>query len=203
MGDFGAIADAGETIVGLLRDRMADLVDEGRIELASPVDDDLKGNVRLTVFLYDVDGVPRPTDGQQPAPSGGTRSEEPLRLELKYLLTAHPGGGNGSATASAKTVEEQRVLGRAMQVLGDNAIVEEPDLHGSLGTGGETLRLSLLPEATDTVVNLWNTFQGEAFRPSAAYLATPIEIESRRETPSERVEEARFEGHVRVGESDG
>lgn len=191
------------TIVGLLRDRMVDLVDEDRIALASPVDDDLKGNVRLTVFLYDVGGAPGPTDGQQPAPSGGTRSEEPVRLELKYLLTAHPGGGNGSATSSAKTAEEQRVLGRAIQVLGDNAIVEEPDLRGSLAAGGETLRLSLLPESTDTVVNLWNTFQGEPYRPSVAYLATPVEIESRRETPIERVEEARFEGHVRIGESDG
>ena len=200
MADHGAIADAGETLVELLRDRMAGLVTEQQVVLASPVDDDLGNAVRLTLYLFDVseDGHRRNSEPDPTAASGG----EPLRLELSYLLTAHPGKATGNTTTTAKTIDEHTVLGRAMQVLNDNAVVDGPDLRGSLAADDEALRVSILPESTDRTVNVWNTFQGEPYRPSVAYLVTPVEIESRRDEPIERVEEFRIEEYVQTGGSD-
>lgn len=201
MGDHGSIADAGKTLVELLRDRMTETgpLSTNEIVLASPVDDDLANIVRLTVFLFDVEGS-TPMDGAR----RNDGLDEPLRLDLKYLLTAHPGKENSDTSTTARTASEHRVLGRAMQVLRDNAIIEGPDLRGSLspdddGGDNERLEVSLLAEPTDSLVNLWNTFGNEPYRPSVAFLVTPVEIESRRETPVERVEHVRFEEHVPGG----
>lgn len=193
MGDHAAIADAGRTLVELLRDRMTGtgLLSTNQIVLASPVDDDLNNDVRLTVFLFDVRGTTPMEGAQRDAGPDGS-----LGLDLKYLLTAHPGKENSSTSTTARTANEHTVLGRAMQVLRDNAIIEGPDLQGSLSTDDERIEVSLLAESTDSVVNMWNTFGNEPYRPSVAYLATPVEIESRREKPVERVERVRFEEYA-------
>lgn len=199
MGDHGAIADAGRTLVALLRDRMTGLLTSDQVVLASPVDDDLDDDVRLTVFLFDVDGT-TPPSGERRGRATGT--DDPLRVELKYLLTAHPGREDSTTKTTARTANEHTVLGRAMQVLDDNAIVEGPDLRGSLADDDERLQVSVLSETADTVVNLWTTFQDAPYRPSVSYLVTPVEIESRRESAGERVEEFRVEEHVRTGGGD-
>jgi hypothetical protein len=201
MGDHGAIADVGETLVELLRDRMT-LVSDDQIALASPVDTDLKSKVRLTLYLFDIDGsLPQSNRGRQPS-TNGTAPRDSLRLELTYLLTALPVESNGSTTPTDKSKNEHTVLGRAMQVLADNAIVDGPDLYGSLATDDEALHVSILPETTDTVVNLWNTFQDEPYHPSVSYLVTPVDIESREDVSTARVEQFRVEEHVRTGGDD-
>jgi hypothetical protein len=199
VGDHGAIADAGETIVDLLRDRMADLVnDDKQIVLASPVDDDLQQKVRLTVYLFDVDRTGHSQSGER----RGSVADDALALDLKYLLTAHPGQRTSSTTTTTETLNEHKMLGRAMQVLHDNAIVRGPDLRGSLADGDEVLELSVLPETTDTVVNVWNTFEGEPYRPSVSYLATPVTIEPREPAGGERVTDATFKEYLRTGGDD-
>jgi len=199
MGDHNAIADAGDTLVELLRDRMTRFQDKTVIQLASPVDEDLQSNVRLTVFLYEVTTA-TPMD----TPQSNGRSPGPLRVDLTYLLTAHKGTEEqgSSITTTDKTKNRHMLLGRAMQILRDNAIVEGPDLRGSLAEGDETLQISLLPEGTNTAVNIWNTFQDEPYETSVAYLVSPIEIESRHEESSERVEQIRVNEHVPGNDTD-
>lgn len=202
MGDEGAIADVGKTLVELLRTRMDDSLTDDQIVLASPVDDDLKPKVRLTLFLFAVDRSAHHSNVEHRLPSDGPQTREPLSLDLKYLLTAHEGKGNGGTSTTVKSMDVHTVLGRAMQVFQDNAIVQGPDLYGSLATDDEPLQLSILPETTNTVVNLWNTFQGEPYRPSVTYLATPVDIESRHEEPVERVEHVRVDESIRTGDGD-
>lgn len=201
MGDHGAVADAGETLVKLLRDRIT-LVSDDQIVLASPVDEDLKNKVRLTVFLFDVDRSTPAATPEHSAPTDGISTREPVRLDLKYLLTALPVKGNGSTTTTDKSKNEHAVLGRAMQVLRDNAIVSGSDLQGSLAEGDEALQVSMLSETTDTIMNLWNTFREEPYHPSVTYLVTPVEIESRREMAVDRVEQFQVQEHVRTGGED-
>lgn len=200
VGDDGAVADVGRTLVELLRDRMDGLSDD-EIALASPVDADLKPKVRLTLFLYSLERSAHHGDSRHRVQSDG-RTHPPLDLDLTYLLTAHEGKGNGGVSTTQKTLDVHTILGRAMQVFHDNAIVRGPDRYGSLSDDDEPLRLSILPGTAEAVVNLWSTFQGDAYKPSVAYLVTPVEIESRRETPVERVEEIRVEERVPSGGDD-
>lgn len=201
MGDHGAIADAGNSLVGLLRDHMAAMLnDPKQIVLASPVDDDLKQTVRLTVYLYDVNRSGHVRGGG--VPDDIPEPDEPLGLDLKYLLTAHSGQSTSGTTTTTETMNEHTMLGRAMQVLHDNAILRPPALRGSLADGGEVLEVSLLTETTDTVVNIWNTFEGEAYRPSVSYLVTPVAVEPHEPEGGDRVERASFEEYLRTGEED-
>lgn len=201
MGDHGAIADAGETLVGLLRDHMADMLnDSNQIVLASPVDEELKQNVRLTVYLYDVTRSGHARNGG--VPDGVPEADEPLGLDLKYLLTAHPGQKTSGTTTTTETMNEHAMLGRAMQVLRDNAILRGPTLRGSLADGDEVLEVSLLSETTDTVVNIWNTFDQAPYRASVAYLVTPVTIDPREPRGGERVEHVTVDEFLRTGEDD-
>lgn len=195
VGNERAIGDVGQTIVDLLEDRMEGFVDRNDIALASPAARGEGGNHwRLTVYLYDVSESPHSRSDERPQPEPGeeTVSDRPLVLDLQYLLTAHP--AKDGADGTKKTKEQHRVLGRAMQVLRDNAIIRGSDLRGSLA-GGDDLQVSIQQESLEAVMNVWNTFPDKAYRPSVAYLVSPVPIESTRERPVERVLER--QGHTR------
>lgn len=195
MAGYTAIEDVGDTIVGLLREEMADLVDGTEVELASPASVGTGDDVRLTVFLYRVAENAELKNQPRRRVDGTTVRESPLELDLHYLLTAHPAKpGKGQGTKTSKTVEEHRVLGRAMQVLHDNGVLSGSTLAGDLDD--EELYVTLSGESTDAVANLWSTFQDQPFRPSATYLVGPVGIESAEEESVGRVVERTGEAYT-------
>jgi hypothetical protein len=187
MAGYTAIEDVGDTVVGLLRDGMADLVDSDEIELASPATVGKNDDVRLTVFLYRVTENAELKNQPRQQVDEATVREAPLELDLHYLMTAHPAKPGKGKGKTAKTVEQHRVLGRAMQVLYDNSVLRGSTLAGSLDD--ETLYVSMDSQSTDTVVNLWSTFQDKPFRPSVTYLVSPVAIDSTEESATGRVVE--------------
>ena len=194
MPTYAAIADVGDTLVSLLRDRMGDLITDSDIALASPEQVEPGDDFRLTLYLYDVTENGELSNEPRPAADPTTQEGPPLVLDLYYLLTAHPSkGGNDKRTT--KTMEQHSVLGRAMQVLHDDAIVSGSDLKGSL-SGGDRIHLSIDSASSDRVVNVWNTFQDTPYRPSVSYVATPVLIESTREEPIQRVIESDIEEYA-------
>ena len=202
MAEYNAIAEVGHTLVDLLEDRMDDLLDRGDVALASPDDQGERGNDwRLTLYLYDVaeNGHLANADRGDVAPDTGAVPDSPLVLDLQYLLTAHPTTGGNDGTQ--KTKEQHEVLGRAMQVFQDNAVLGGSDLRDSL-TGEESLRISIERESLDTVMNVWNTFPDQPYQPSVAYLVTPVTVDSRRQTPVQQVVERTVEERSIVGEGD-
>lgn len=189
VGDDRAIGDVGRTIVDLLEDRMEGFIDRSDIALASPaVRGDGGNDWRLTLYLYDVtpSGHSRSDERPEPVPGEATPTDRPLVVDLQYLLTVHPASEGTDGTQ--KTWEQHRVLGRAMQVLRDNAVIRGSDLRGSLADG-EDLRLSITRESLNTVMDVWSTFPDQAYEPSVSYLVTPVAIESTRERPIERIVE--------------
>lgn len=182
-----AIAEAGQTLVSILQEQIGDNVvtnPKTDIGLLSP--GEAGGSVRLTLYLY------RVTESghlEQRATNTGTLRPAPIALELSYLLTAHPPQGMGDTTA--KAVSQHEVLGRAIQVLQDNAILRGPDLVGSLASDQE-LQISMQsvnPAESDEILSLWNTFQGKPYRPSVSYLVSPVIIESERTKEAPPVKE--------------
>lgn len=196
MAEYAAIGDVGQTLVALLQDRMADLIDRDEVALASPDAVGQGNDWRLTLYLYRVaeNGHLKNAEPHGRPPDPTTTPGDPLVLDLHYLLTAHPSKSGSDGTA--KTTEQHSVLGRAMQVLQDHAILRGSDLKGSLGD--EALHLSIQPESMDAVMNMWSTFPEEPFRPSVSYLVTPVVIDSRREQPVQRVVERRLEEYTAI-----
>jgi hypothetical protein len=180
---YAAIAEVGETLVGLLRDRIDETegsigVDRSEVGLISPGEMGENGDLRLSLYLYRVTESGELNNAERTQVGEETYREPPLALDLYYLLTAHP--STGGADETDRTSQQHQVLGLAMQVMRDNAVVEGPDLRGSL-TEDRELRVSLYPQSLDEVTNLWSTFPETPFRPSVCYLVSPVLIESTRE----------------------
>ncbi len=186
MEGHAVIEDVGRTLVALLRDRMGDdLIDQDReIALSSPNDAD--PGTRLTVYLYRVTENGQLKNAERREVGTDRYRRPPLALDLYYLLTAHPSDGGGDGTE--RTGEQHRVLGRTMQVIHDNAIIRGSELEGSVADQ-PALRLSINPQGMDEIMSIWSTFDETPFRPSVAYLVTPVFIPSTEEGDATRVVE--------------
>jgi hypothetical protein len=135
-------------------------------------------DLQLNLFLYqtavntgwrnrDMPGVVRAGETAAPA----------LALNLYYLITAY---GKGDSTDSDDYIH--RVLGAAMSVLHDHAVLDRLDIAGSV-TGNdlagqfESLRITWQPMSLDEMSKLWTIFQTH-YRISAAYEVTVVLIDS-------------------------
>lgn len=202
-----AIANTSETLHGVLLAGLEDLTPPllaQDIVLGPPnVTAGENGSPRLTVYLYRISENTslKNANRQQIAPDKAV--DPPLMLDLHYLLTAHPVAGD---TPTSRTVNQQKVLGRAMQVMHENAVIRGSALEGSLADGRK-LHVSMNPDVSqsaDGVLSLWSTFDKTAYQPSVSYLVTPVSIDSEREEPVQRVVEMGEQYYAEsVGESNG
>jgi Pvc16 N-terminal domain len=151
VGDFGVISDVSETIVGALNAELATLTPRARAEL-----NDLSGAVPtdlvLTVTLYEIleDAASRNRPRVQQTTGAATVTRKPpMALLLRYLLT--PWGGDQPT--------EQRMAGKAMQVLYDDAILDGLALKGTLAGGRDTLKITLAPLSLEDRTRVWWAIQ--------------------------------------------
>jgi len=181
MATYTAIADVSESLIGLLRDRFAvrdDVfsMDGKAVSLVAPDAVDAESETRLSLSLYRIEENASMKNTDLGRPSDPTISQEPpLALDLYYLVAAYPGG---STDETAATVEQQRVLGLAMQTFHDNAVLSDDQLTGSLDPDVE-LQISLVSTSVDELTGLWSTVPDAAFQPSAVYHVGPVLIDSR------------------------
>ena len=184
MGDYRAIADIGDTLIGLLRDNMSDLIAPASVVLLSPADVDDQ-NTRLTLFLYSVMENPHLRNQEVQNLSSTQLRYPPLSLDLHYLLTTY--SSNLIPDRTERTMEEHRILGRAMRIFYDHAILSGTILQGSLAGTDEELRIIANPLSLDDLNKLWSVFPNRSYRPSTGYLVTPVRIESEHVLSTQRV----------------
>lgn len=188
MAQHTAIAEAGEVLVGLLRDQLGSHTTDAEVVLRSPVNVTDEDEVRLTLFLYRV-----AENGEllnQPRRPVGTTADEvrppPLALDLYYLLTAHPSAGSNELVD--RTRAQHLILGRAMQILRDNAVLRASELAGTSLAEDRELHLSVYPQPLEDVTGIWNTFSDKPYEPSVAYVVGPVLIDSQEVSPATRTE---------------
>ncbi|MDY6818784.1 MAG: DUF4255 domain-containing protein [Halobacteriales archaeon] len=199
MATANAIANIGLTLIERLRAGLPSSVADADVELMSPADLDKNSTVRLTLHLYEVDENEHMRNVEPPATGATVETTQPLRLDLRYLLTAYP---SDVKDETANTEDQHEVLGRAMQILREDTIIPGPEMEGSFDDD-EAIHISILPESTNVAVNVWNTFENQPYRPSVAYLVTPVIIESSREQPIQRVVEQEYQQYTPLGGDEG
>jgi len=182
-----AIAGVSSTLRTLLRDRMANPVP---VTIAPP-DVTISGltGQRVNLYLYQIteNGYLRnqeiPGQGYQ-----GAYGHPPLSLNLHYLAT----GYGSSDTATDGDLDAQQVLGDAMQVLHDYAIVTpdltitnpsagtvgDPILDSSLQNEFEHIKVMLKLSDLEELSKLWTALSEVNFRRSVAYEVSVVQIES-------------------------
>lgn len=138
--------------------------------------DNEAGN-QLNLFLYQVlpNAAWRNMDIPQKMRSGET-SMSPLALNLYYMLTAY-GTSNDDLLS-------HRLLGHAMNVLYDHAILSSSDIDGVLAPDDselqnqvERVRITLQPLTVEEIFRLWSGFQTQ-YRVSVAYEVGVVLIDS-------------------------
>ena len=177
MSDYTVLAEVGESLVGVLWEEIqldaqvnALIDNENRISLESPAD--LTGNdsVRLSIYLYRIVEDANTKNRFAVQGNGAQLRKPPLSLDLFYLVTPLVGLPR----------EQQIVLGKVMQVLYDRAILEGPDLVGSLAATGEELRVILNPVSLEETARVWQALE-MSYRLSICYTVRVAMVDSIRE----------------------
>jgi hypothetical protein len=172
------IASVSETLQGVLNNAVSALDNPPPAAELSNLQGNISTNpARLTIFLFEVaeDASARnkPRMRTALAPNVVT-SKPPMALVLRYLITAW---GGDRAT-------EHRLLGRAMQVLYDGALISGPDLQGgALKDTTEVLKVTLLPLTLEERTRVWHSVQ-RPYRLSLYYEIRVVNLDS--ETSDQR-----------------
>lgn len=184
IGSYTVIADVGASLLKLLREHLSpDPVPRpDLIGMASPVD---KGDFTLSIYLCSIreNGEARRTEM---IPQGGILRYPPLAVDLHYLLTAH-----STADLHTRTLDEQRILGKAMQALYDNSVIRSPYLEGTLSENNEEIRITAENYTTEQMTQVWQ-FGDNPYKLSLPYRVGPVLLDSDRVRPGPRVVERRI-----------
>jgi hypothetical protein len=180
------IADVGDSLLKLLREGMSDLVQPSSIVLLSPAD--VEGqNVSLTLFLYYIAENPHLKNNTSAYASDW--EHPPLALDLYYMITAY----TSVQDIAQKSLEEQRVLGRAMRLLHTNSVLHGSRLQGALRGSGDVLRVTMNPLALTEMTSIWHAIPKQHYRPSIGYVVSPVMLRSGVESEGARVVSSQFD----------
>jgi len=164
---------------------------EQNIVLANPGQTALpQGVVRqMSLWLYQVlpnehlrnqPFVRRATPG--PPADDDLQFYPPLVLNLFYLLTPSIQDAGGASDQLA----DQRVLGRALQVLHDQSVVYMPNRQTP--DAAHELHISLAPRGIEELAEVWEAMQ-QPYRLSVCYEVRAVSIDSERRLAGGRVSE--------------
>ncbi len=180
MGKYTVIADVSQKIADLLSEGMVpDLIaDKNGIGLCGP---DEKGDFSVGIYLYNIEenndfkrsGMVNISYGEQKFP--------PVILSLYYMITAY-----SVSDIKFRAIQEQRILGRVMQILSDNSIISGEDFGNEVM--GADIRIELLDLSTEEKMKLWNDTT-KPYKTSLCYRVTPVELESTKGRRISRVTE--------------
>lgn len=177
--DYSVIADVGLSLVNALKKALVpELISHvDGVGLANPID---KGDMNLTVYLYDIKENSEARNNEMV--DLGNRLKYPgMALDLYYLITAH-----SSSDVLTRGIDEQRILGKTMQLLHDNPVLKEEDLEGCLIASGTTIRISKEAFPFETLITL---FPNQPYKLSLAYRVGPVVLDSTRTREISRVTE--------------
>jgi Pvc16 N-terminal domain len=188
MADFGVIEDVSDTLVTALDLELGRLVPPAHAEL-----NDLAGappsGLVLTVTLYEILEDP-PSRNRPPLrdSSGGTVASRkpPMALLLRYLLT--PWGGDQGTV--------QNMVGRAMQVLYDDAILDGLQLQGALQGSRDTLKVTLAPLSLEERTRVWWAIQ-KPYRLSLNYEIRVVNLDALAQRTVEPVRSRTLDAAIR------
>ena len=172
MADYSVIAAVSETLQSVLTEAFKILKPD-----PTPVAEvhDLQGNIptspaRLTIFLFDTSEDPSARNRPRVRgidPTGITQKKPPMALLLRYLLT--PWSGD--------RLTDHKILGRALQILYDGAILSGSDLQGSLKDTDQALKITLSPLNLEDRTRVWHSVQ-KPFRLSVPYEVRVVNLDS-------------------------
>lgn len=169
---------SASTAIGMVSESLRDLL-IGEMKLNPAVDvsilapDESGGNRRINLFLYKIQENPafKNMDWQVKQGDPNTLVPPPLSLNLFYLMT--PYAQNDSQIGNATAHE---ILGEAMRVFYENAIVPQDYLVSGLKDSREQIKIIQNPVDLDELSKIWSTFT-QPFRLSVLYEVSVVQLD--------------------------
>jgi hypothetical protein len=173
---------SASTAIGMVSATLRNLL-IGEMRLSPSVDvtilapDEPGGGRRVNLFLYKVAENPFLKNQDRTLTSGSPArlADAPLSLNLFYLLTPHAPNDDVSGNATA-----HQILGEAMRVFYENAIVPTAHLDPGILDAREQLQIALVPTGEE-LNSMWNTFS-QPFRLSVPYQVSSVQLDRLPET---------------------
>lgn len=172
MADYSIIADISKYLVGVLREKMCpELISvPSQIEIADPGEKDR--DYILGLFLYNMEEekevfLPRFLETGRMA-----FHQAPKLYRLYYMVFI-----NRVSQANYKSVDVQKIIGRAAQVLGDRMQVQPNLLQPWLKMPEPPVMLSQNQVSLETRFQIWQAVS-QPYRLSLFYQAAPVLISS-------------------------
>lgn len=186
MADYTVISSASRAIINLLEKRMVPQVlrNSESIALCSP---DEKGNMQLYVYLYHI-GECREILPDYSNYRLGTdlRMENSRYLYLYYMFTA-----SSSSEVRFRAFEEQSILGKVIQILGDHHSLDIPDFSGEDLPPDRGIPVTMMNLTQEEIGRIWSGLQTKQHL-ALYYRVGPVEMESEAITEIVRVRDAEF-----------
>lgn len=152
MASYTVIADTSETILELLRKHMVPEVLQNKEDIGICRPDD-RGTAILGIQLYHIE------ENQEIKNQGRVMLDDehflnpPSSLHLNYMIFVR-----SESAIATRSIDEQRILARAIQILDDNGRVKQEDLKGVLATGGNRLDMQNLVMPFDEASKIYTLF---------------------------------------------
>ncbi|MGD2116511.1 MAG: DUF4255 domain-containing protein [Acidobacteriota bacterium] len=145
-------------------------------DAAERITSGMRPKVNLYIFLVQENQTAKNRDWR--AVGTNALHKPPLTLDLYYVMT----------TFAENLLDEHRVLGEAMRVLYDHAVIAPEHLQGALPQVVEDLKLDLCAFDIEELTRIWNAFN-QPYRLSVCYRVRIVHLESALERPVRRVTE--------------
>ncbi|GAA2623977.1 Pvc16 family protein [Paractinoplanes durhamensis] len=144
------------------------------VTVLSP-DEAASSDRRINLFLYRVQENPFLRNAEPSVRPGNppVLIPPPLSLTAHYLMTAYAPNDTQTGNATA-----QQILGEAMRVFHDFAVVPPVYLDAGLITAREELRVTLGTLDPEQIGQLWSTFT-KPYRLSVLYQVSTIQLDAR------------------------
>ncbi|HYY59244.1 MAG TPA: DUF4255 domain-containing protein [Pyrinomonadaceae bacterium] len=163
------------TAIGDVTRSLAELLTNGQnpkdsfgVSLKSPADEEIDENrPMLNLYLFRIEENPFAKNRNWQPVRDDTLHKTPLSLNLFYVITPY-----------AKEQEDgHRVLGEAMRIFYDNAIIEPTMLGEPLEYTADPLKLDLCSFGLEDLTRVWNAFNKQ-YRLSVCYQVRIVFIDS-------------------------
>lgn len=180
---YTVIADISSYLLELLKINMVPepILNGDSIGVCSPNE---KGDLTLGVYLYDVKESEE-IQGNSMINIGNRRQKyPPTYLSLFYMVTAY-----SNTDFKTKYLDDQRIIGRAVQVLGDNSTINLSQIMNSSNITIQEGRIQMLNLNNEEKMKIWNA-PSVPYKLSMCFKIAPIELESTRVKNVARVVEA-------------
>ncbi len=180
MADFSIVADVSASVLKLLREQLCPeaMQSPESIRLAAPTDKN--GDFQLGIFLYDLREMSE-YRSSAPIRGGNAKTLPPKPLTLHYMLFL-----NSKAQIAAGAEAEQRILGRAMQILSDYPVVDVNRAPLSAEDAEESASVTFLNLSFEDKTKIWSALN-IPYQVGVYFTVSPVLLSSRRSEPFVRV----------------